>query len=77
MKRVFNFSAGPAILPLEILEKASKEIVNFKESGMSLMEVSHRTPLYEEVHNEAIALIKEVYSVPDNFDVLFLQGGAS
>ncbi len=77
MKRVFNFSAGPAILPLEILEKASKEIVNFRDSGMSLMEVSHRTPLYEDVHNEAIALIKEIYSVPDNFDILFLQGGAS
>lgn len=77
MKRVFNFSAGPAILPLEILEKASKEIVNFRDSGMSLMEVSHRTPLYEDVHNEAIALIKEVYSVPDTFDILFLQGGAS
>lgn len=77
MKRAYNFSAGPAILPLWALEEASKEIVNFKNSGMSLMEVSHRTPLYEDVHNEAISLIRELYKVPSNFDILFLQGGAS
>ena len=77
MNRAFNFSAGPAILPVWALEEASKEIVNFKNSGMSLMEVSHRTPLYEDVHNETISLIRELYKVPDNFDILFLQGGAS
>ncbi|OHD14570.1 MAG: phosphoserine transaminase [Spirochaetes bacterium GWD1_27_9] len=77
MKRAFNFSAGPAILPVYALEEAQKEIVNFKNSGMSLMEVSHRTPLYEDVHNETISLIRELYKVPDNFDILFLQGGAS
>jgi len=77
MKRAYNFSAGPAILPVWALEEASKEIVNFKNSGMSLMEVSHRTPLYEDVHNEAISLIRELYKVPENFDILFLQGGAS
>ena len=77
MKRAFNFNAGPAILPLEILEQASKELVNFKDSGMSIMEVSHRTKLYEDVHNEAISLIRELYSVPENFDILFMHGGAS
>jgi len=77
MKRVFNFSAGPAILPLQALEKAASELVNFNNSGMSIMEVSHRTPLYENVHNETIQLIKEILNVPSSYDVLLLQGGAS
>jgi phosphoserine aminotransferase len=77
MKRVFNFNAGPAIMPLPVLEQASKELIEFNNSGMSLMEVSHRTPLYETVHNETIKLIRSAYNVPENFDILLLQGGAS
>jgi phosphoserine aminotransferase len=77
MERVFNFSAGPAIMPLSALQEASKELVNFKNSGMSLMEVSHRTPLYEDIHNETLALIRELYKVPENFDILLMHGGAS
>lgn len=77
MKRVFNFSAGPAILPLQALEKATSELVNFNNSGMSIIEVSHRTPLYEDVHNETLSLIREILSVPNNYDILLLQGGAS
>lgn len=77
MDRVFNFNAGPSTLPLSVLEEAAKEMTNFKGTGMSIMEHSHRSKEYEAVHDEAIALIKELYKVPDNFDVLFLQGGAS
>lgn len=77
MKRVFNFNPGPAILPLEALKKASSELINFNNSGMSIMEVSHRTPLYENVHNETIQLIREILSVPSQYDILLLQGGAS
>ncbi|HOJ64335.1 MAG TPA: 3-phosphoserine/phosphohydroxythreonine transaminase [Spirochaetota bacterium] len=77
MKRIFNFSAGPAILPLQALEKAASELVNFNNSGMSIMEVSHRTPLYENVHNETLQLIREILSVPAEYDILLLQGGAS
>ena len=75
MKRVFNFNAGPATLPLAVLEEASANLVNFNNSGMSLLEVSHRTPIYEEVHFGAISLMKEILSVPDDYEILLLQGG--
>ncbi len=77
MKRVYNFYAGPAILPLSILEKAAGELTDFRDTGMSVMELSHRSKPYEAVHNEAIANIRELYKVPDNYHILFLQGGAS
>ncbi len=77
MERVYNFNPGPSTLPVEALEEASKELVNYKGTGMSIMEHSHRGKDYEAVHNETIALIKELYKVPENFDILFLQGGAS
>ncbi len=76
MKRVFNFNAGPATLPLAALEEASANLVNFNNSGMSLLEVSHRTPIYEDVHFGTISSIKEILSVPDDYEILFLQGGA-
>ncbi|MCM3388415.1 3-phosphoserine/phosphohydroxythreonine transaminase [Ureibacillus chungkukjangi] len=76
-KRAFNFNAGPSALPLEVLEKAQKELVNFNNSGMSIMEMSHRSKDYEAVHNDAIARLKSLYSIPDNYEVLFLQGGGS
>ena len=77
MARVINFNAGPAALPLGALERAQKELLDIDGSGMSVMEHSHRGKVYEAVHNEAIALLKELMAVPDNYDILLLQGGAS
>lgn len=75
--RVINFYAGPAGLPLPALERAQKEFTNFENTGMGVMEISHRSKEYDAVHNEAIALTKELLHVPDNFKVLFLQGGGN
>ena len=77
MKRVFNFSAGPSSLPLPVLEKAASELVCYGDSGMSVMEMSHRSPAYEAIINEAERMLREVMQIPDNYKVLFLQGGAS
>ncbi|OQX74370.1 MAG: phosphoserine transaminase [Campylobacteraceae bacterium 4484_4] len=77
MDRVYNFNAGPATMPLEVLEEAQRELVNYKGEGLSIMEASHRSKMYDEVHNETISLIRELYKVPEDFDILFLQGGAS
>jgi phosphoserine aminotransferase len=75
--RVINFYAGPAGLPLPALERAQSELLDFEGTGMSVMEISHRSKEYDAVHNEAIALVKELLSVPDNFHVLLLQGGGN
>ncbi len=77
MNRVFNFSAGPSALPLSVLEKAASEMVCYGDSGMSVMEMSHRSPAYDEIIKAAQALLREVMNIPDNYKVLFLQGGAS
>jgi len=77
MSRSLNFNAGPATLPLPALERAREELVDFAQSGMSVMEHSHRGKEYEAVHKQATALVREIYGVPDDMDVLFLQGGAS
>ena len=77
MSRVYNFSAGPSALPVEVLEKAQKEMVEYGTSGMSVMEMSHRSKDYEEIINSAESLVRELMKVPDNYKVLFLQGGAS
>ena len=77
MSRVYNFSAGPAVLPVEVLEQARDEMVDFQGSGMSIMESSHRGKEYSAVHEEAIANYKELLGVGDDYSVLFLQGGAS
>jgi len=77
MERIFNFNAGPATLPLVVLEEAQSELLNFKGSGMSVMENSHRSKEYEVINSEAEALVKELLNVPENYRVLFLQGGAS
>jgi phosphoserine aminotransferase len=77
MERVFNFNAGPAAMPLAVLEEAQSELLNFKSTGMSVMECSHRTKEYEAINSEAEALVKELLGVPENYRVLFLQGGAS
>lgn len=76
-KRVINFYAGPAGLPLPALERAQAELLDFQGTGMSVMEISHRAKEYDAVHNEAIALVKELLSVPDNYKVLLLQGGGN
>lgn len=76
-KRAYNFNAGPSALPLEVLEKAQQELVNYNGSGMSIMEMSHRSKDYDEVHNNAINRLKKLLSIPDNYEILFLQGGAS
>lgn len=75
--RVYNFSAGPSMLPLEVLKKAQSEMTEYGKSGMSVMEMSHRSKDYEEIINGAEALVRELMNVPDNYKVLFLQGGAS
>jgi phosphoserine aminotransferase len=77
VKRAYNFNAGPSALPLAVLEKAQQELVDFRGTGMSVMELSHRSKEYEEVHNQAKANLKELLAVPDDYEILFLQGGAS
>ncbi|MEJ2368769.1 MAG: 3-phosphoserine/phosphohydroxythreonine transaminase, partial [Acidobacteriota bacterium] len=75
--RVINFYAGPAALPLPALERAQRELLDFNGTGMSVMEISHRSKDYDEVHNEAISLVRELLSVPDGYKVLLLQGGGN
>jgi len=77
MERIFNFSAGPAALPLEVLEQAREELVNWCDSGMSVMEMSHRGKEYMGIQAEAEADLRELMGIPANYKVLFLQGGAS
>lgn len=77
MKRVYNFSAGPSMLPLPVLERAASEMLCYKDSGMSVMEMSHRSPVYDEIIKDAQRLLRELMNIPDNYKVLFLQGGAS
>jgi len=77
MKRVYNFSAGPSVLPLKVLEDAQTDLVSYKNAGMSVMEMSHRSADYSIIINEAKADFKELLNIPDNYEVLFLQGGAS
>ena len=77
MARVYNFSAGPAILPLEALQEAQADLVDYKGSGMSVMEMSHRGKEYDALHNEAIANVRELMGLSDDYAILFLHGGAS
>lgn len=77
MKRVHNFSAGPATLPTAVLEKARGELLDYRGSGRSIMEISHRSPNYAEVDRQAKERIRSLLSLGDDFDILFLQGGAS
>ena len=77
MERVYNFSAGPSMLPLQVLERAAAEMVNYHDTGMSVMEMSHRSPAYDAIIKKAEADFRKVMNIPDNYKVLFLQGGAS
>lgn len=76
-KRVYNFSAGPSMLPLEVLERAQRELVCYPSCGMSVMEMSHRSKMFEEILERAKADLKELMHIPDNYKILFLQGGGS
>ncbi len=76
MSRVYNFSAGPAVLPEEVLKEAAAEMLDYQGTGMSVMEMSHRSKAYETIIKEAEADLRELMNIPDNYKVLFLQGGA-
>ncbi|MDD3142001.1 MAG: 3-phosphoserine/phosphohydroxythreonine transaminase [Lachnospiraceae bacterium] len=77
MSRVYNFSAGPAVLPESVLREAAAEMLDYKGTGMSVMEMSHRSKPFEEILQTAKADLKELLNIPDNYKILFLQGGAS
>ena len=77
MARVYNFSAGPSMLPESVLKKAAAEMLDYEGSGQSVMEMSHRSKIYGTIIEGAEALLREVMNIPDNYKVLFLQGGAS
>src|SRR5688572_31757272 len=77
LKRVYNFNAGPATLPLEVLQQAQAEMLDFKGTGMSVMEISHRSKEFESLIKTAEADLRELLGIPANYQVMFLQGGAS
>ncbi len=77
MSRVYNFSAGPSMLPLKVLESAAADMTDYQGSGMSVMEMSHRSPVYEAIIAECESLLRSIMNIPDNYKVLFLQGGAT
>ena len=75
--RVYNFSAGPALMPVEVLEEVAAEVLNYQGSGMSVMEMSHRSKVFQKIVDEAEADLRELMQIPDNYKVLFIQGGAT
>ena len=77
MARVYNFSAGPSMLPESVLRKAADEMLDYQGSGQSVMEMSHRSKIFDGIIKDAEALLRELMNIPDNYKVLFLQGGAS
>ena len=76
-ERIYNFSAGPSMMPLPVLEKAAAEMTNYGGSGMSVMEMSHRSKYYDDIINGAQDVLRRVYNIPDNYRILFMQGGAT
>ena len=77
MDRIYNFSAGPSMLPISVLERAASEMLNYNGSGMSVMEMSHRSAVYQQIIDQAEADLRKLMNIPDNYKVLFLQGGAT
>ena len=77
MGRVYNFSAGPAVLPEEVLKEAAEEMLDYRGTGMSVMEMSHRSKAFEEIIQTAEQDLRDLMKIPDHYKVLFLQGGAS
>ena len=76
-ERVYNFAAGPAVMPEEVLQKAASELVCYQDTGMSVMEMSHRGAAFSKILQQAEADLRTLMHIPDNYKVLFLQGGAS
>ena len=76
-QRIYNFSAGPSMLPVPVLEKAAAQMLNYEGSGMSVMEMSHRSKAYEGIIQGTEAALRRVLGIPDNYKVLFCQGGAT
>ncbi len=76
-ERIFNFSAGPAVLPVPVLEQAQREMLSLPGVGMSVMEISHRSKTFDDIHQSAKQGLGELLGIPENYHVLFLQGGAS
>jgi len=77
MSRIYNFSAGPAVLPEEVLREAAEEMLDYNGAGMSVMEMSHRSKAFEKIIGDAEKVLRDLLKIPDNYRVLFLQGGAS
>ena len=77
MSRVYNFSAGPAVLPESVLQEAAAEMMDYRGTGMSVMEMSHRSKPYQTIIDEAEADLRSLMNIPENYKVLFMQGGAS
>ncbi len=77
MKKVFNFSAGPSVLPEAVLKRAQKDLLNYNDTGLSVMEMSHRSKMYESIHNQAIKDFRDLLNLSDDYEILFIQGGAS
>ena len=77
MKRVYNFSAGPAVLPEEVLKECANDMLDYQGSGMSVMEMSHRSKVFDNIIKTAESDLRKLLNIPDNYKVLFLQGGAS
>lgn len=77
MERIYNFSAGPSMLPASVLKEAQKQMLNYNDSGISVMEMSHRSKIYEEIFKSAESVLRDIMGIPEEYSVLFLQGGAS
>ncbi len=77
MGRVYNFSAGPAVLPEEVLQEAAAEMMDYRGCGMSVMEMSHRSKMFQQIIDDAEQDLRDLMNIPDNYKVMFLQGGAS
>ncbi len=77
MERVYNFSPGPSQLPLPVLEKAQKDLICYQDTGMSVMEMSHRSKMYTDIYDQTVASLRDLMEIPDTYEVLFLQGGAT
>lgn len=77
MKRAYNFNAGPSAMPLEVLQEAQAEFLDYKGTGMSIIEMSHRSPEYAKLHQETKDLLRELMEIPENYEILFIQGGGS
>ena len=76
MNRIFNFGAGPAMLPTEVMEKAQREFLNYKNMGASVIEISHRSPEFDQIINHCDSMLRELASIPDNYKILYVHGGA-